>query len=212
MTRPEFESKLITDSIVLGVLHELYEQERHIEWDKFDFHPDPHQHASVGFSMSPEQGDQLYMLLRFARPATVIEFATSLGFSTIFLAAALREAGGGTVYSTELVPEKISEARRNIERAGLSDYVVLLEGDARQTLSAVPDDIDFAVIDGWAPEVSLEVLQTIEPKIRSGGLIYNENLDDVLIEYTRRSGSGYRSLTLPSGSAYKPAGELILRI
>ncbi|GAA4680355.1 O-methyltransferase [Gordonia humi] len=195
----------------MAVLHELYERERHIEWGSYDFDLDPYAHPETGFSMSPEQGDQLYLLARYGRATNVVEFATSLGFSTIFIAAALKEAGAGIVYSAELVPSKVEQARRNIDRAGLSDYVEILEGDAREALSSVPDRIDLAVIDGWIPAVSLEVLKTIEHKLRPGALVYNENLDDELIGYVKENGGRYRSMRLLSGSDYKPSGEVVLK-
>ncbi|MGO3327413.1 O-methyltransferase [Gordonia sp. (in: high G+C Gram-positive bacteria)] len=211
MPRPEFSSELITDERVFTVLHELYEQERHIEWDGYEYGLDPYAHPETGFSMSPEQGDQLYLLARYGRATNVVEFATSLGFSTIFLAAALKEAGAGVVYSAELVPSKVDQARKNIDRAGLSEHVEILEGDARETLARVPDGIDLAVIDGWIPAVSLEVLKTLEGRLRPGALVYNENLDDELIEYVKAHSDRYRSMRLLSGSDYKPSGEIILK-
>ncbi|RFU82633.1 hypothetical protein DY218_31830 [Streptomyces triticagri] len=209
--RPPFHSRLITDPGVLGVLDELYERERHINWEAYAHDPDPFQHSGTGFSLSPEQGDQLYLLVRHGQARHVVEFATSLGFSTIFLAAALRDGGRGRVYTAELVPEKAAQARENLARAGLGDYVTVLEGDARETLAAVPDGIDFALIDGWEPIVSLDVLRLIEPKLRSGALVYNENRDREFLDYVQAPDSGYGNVPLLSGSAYKPQGELSLR-
>ncbi|WP_019359827.1 O-methyltransferase [Streptomyces sp. AA1529] len=210
--RPPFRSALIRDQRVLDVLDELYERERHINWETYAHHPDPHHHTGTGFSLSPEQGDQLHLLVRYGRAHTVLEFATSLGFSTLFLAAALKDAGQGMVYTAELVPEKAQQARENIARAGLEDYVTLLEGDARDTLASVPEPIDFALIDGWAPTVSLDVLKVIEPKLRAGALVYNENRDPEFLDYVQEPGSGYVNLPLLSGSAFKPQGELSLRL
>ncbi|MGO1562380.1 MAG: O-methyltransferase [Actinomycetaceae bacterium] len=212
MPRDAHASRMITDPTVLSVLDELYERERHIDWETYPWHADPHRHAATGFSLSPEQGDQLYLLARYGRASNVVEFATSLGFATIYLAAAVRDAGGGVVRTAELVPAKAEQARENVERAGLGDHVEFLVGDARETLAGVPDGIDLALIDGWAPSVSLEVLRVIEPRLRSGALIYNENLDESFIDHVRGEGSGYRSVTLLSGSEYKPKGELAMRV
>ncbi|MEW2223310.1 class I SAM-dependent methyltransferase [Streptomyces sp. NPDC006990] len=210
--RPPFRSGLIRDQRVLDVLDELYERERHINWETYPHHPDPHHHTGTGFSLSPEQGDQLYLLVRYGLAHTVVEFATALGFSTLFLAAALRDAGKGMVYTAELVPEKVQQARENIARAGLEDYVTLFEGDARDTLASAPQPIDFVLIDGWAPTVSLDVLKVIEPKLRTGALVYNENRDREFLDYVQEPGSGYVNLSLLSGSAFKPRGELSLRV
>ncbi|MFD0312277.1 O-methyltransferase [Streptomyces sp. NPDC127119] len=209
--RPPFHSRVIKDERVLRVLDELYERERRINWGEYAHHPDPRHHAATGFSLSPEQGDQLYLLIRHGRARRVVEFATSLGFSTLFLAAAVRDGGGGRVYTAELVPEKVEQARENIARAGLADHVTFFEGDACETLAAAPEEIDFALIDGWEPKVSLDVLKVIEPKLRSGALIYNENQDREFLDHVQAPGSGYLNLPLLSGSAYKPQGELSMR-
>ena len=158
MTREAHSSRMITDPRVLAVLDELYEQERHIDWRSYDWHPDPHRHEGTGFSLSPEQGDQLYLLARYGRARTVVEYATSLGFSTIYLAAAVRDAGGGTVHTAELVPAKVERARANLERAGLAEHVTFHVGDARETLAAVPGEIDLALIDGRIGIVELNAL------------------------------------------------------
>ncbi len=44
----------------------------------------------------------------------VVEFATSVGMSTLFFAAAMRDNGGDTVIGSELVPAKVATARRNL--------------------------------------------------------------------------------------------------
>ncbi|SUP60414.1 O-methyltransferase [Streptomyces griseus] len=137
--RPPFRSALIQDRRVLDVLDEMYERERHIDWGAYAHHPGPHHHTGTGFSLSPEQGDQLYLLVRYGQARSVVEFATSLGFSTIFLAAAVRDSGQGQVYTAEIVPEKVRQARENIARAGLEEYVTFFEGDARESLASVPE-------------------------------------------------------------------------
>ncbi|MFE1801507.1 hypothetical protein ACFW9L_35840 [Streptomyces sp. NPDC059517] len=54
-------------------------------------------------------------------------------------------------------------------------------------------------------------MKVIEPKLRSGVLIYNENQDREFLDHVQAPGSGYLNLPLLSGSAYKPQGELSMR-
>ena len=110
---------------------------------------DPLDYAEYGFSIVPDQGDLIYLLCRGMRATRVVDFATSIGMSAIYFAAAMRDNGGGTVIGSELVPEKVTTARRNLADAGLADYVDIREGDSRQTLSSVGGPVDFALIDGW---------------------------------------------------------------
>ena len=81
--------------------------------------------------VSPEGGRLLYTLIRASRPATVVEFGTSFGISTIHLAAAVRDNGTGRVVSTELNAAKVARARANLAEVGLADVVTILAGDAR---------------------------------------------------------------------------------
>jgi predicted O-methyltransferase YrrM len=51
----------------------------------------------VSFPVSAEVGNLLYALVRASRPQTVVEFGTSFGVSTIYLAAAVADNGAGHV-------------------------------------------------------------------------------------------------------------------
>src|SRR6516164_3281959 len=81
---------------------------------------DPFAYAEYGFSIVPEQGDLIYLICRGLRTKRVVEFATSTGMSTLYFAAAIRDNGGGTVIGSEIVPEKLRVARRNLAAAGLA--------------------------------------------------------------------------------------------
>src|SRR5271154_4465104 len=132
---------------------------------------DPFDYAEYGFSISPEQGDLIYLLCRGMRATRVVDFATSIGMSAIYFAAAMRDNGGGTVIGSELLPEKVRTATRNLADAGLADYADIREGDARQTLSAVGGPVDFALIDGWPngnePSLARLVIKILAPQIRT---------------------------------------------
>ena len=52
---------------------------------------DPHAYQDFGFSIHPEQGDLIYLLCRALGAKRVAEFATSVGVSTIYFAAAIRD-------------------------------------------------------------------------------------------------------------------------
>ena len=90
----------------------------------------------VPLPVSRETGVLLYMLARGSGARTVVEFGTSFGISTLHLAAALRDNGGGRLVTTEFEPSKVARARRNLTAGGLADLVEIREGDALQTLGA----------------------------------------------------------------------------
>ncbi|HEX4572266.1 MAG TPA: class I SAM-dependent methyltransferase, partial [Dongiaceae bacterium] len=103
---------------------------------------DPALYAEFGFSIHPAQGDLIYLLCRALGARRVVEFATSIGMSTLYFAAAIRDNGGGTVIGAEIVPEKLRVARRNLAAAGLAAWVDLRPGDARETLRDLGGPVD----------------------------------------------------------------------
>ncbi len=93
--------------------------------------------AEIYMPVSAASGRLLYMLVRAARPATVVEFGTSFGISTLYLAAAARDNGTGHVITTELSASKARAARETFTATGLDDVITLLHGDARETLAGL---------------------------------------------------------------------------
>jgi predicted O-methyltransferase YrrM len=128
-------------------------------------------------AVSPETGTMLYMLARAANARTIVEFGTSFGVSTLHLAAALRDNGGGRLIGTEFEPSKVARARENLAAAGLSDLVEIREGDALETLARdLPEAIDFVLLDGAKP-LYPSILSLIEKRLRVGALIVADNAD-----------------------------------
>jgi len=128
-------------------------------------------------AVSAETGKLLYMLARAADAHAIVEFGTSFGVSAVYLAAALRDNGGGQLIGTEFEPSKVLRARENLTAAGLSDLVEIREGDALVTLARdLPDTIDLVLLDGAKP-LYPKVLSLIETHLRIGALIVADNAD-----------------------------------
>jgi predicted O-methyltransferase YrrM len=150
----------------------------------------------VPLAVSRSTGDLLYMLARSTRATTAVEFGTSFGLSTICLAAALRDNGGGQLVTSEFEPFKVARAQANLAAAGLVDLVEFREGDALDTLSRdLPDSIDLLLLDG-AKALYLEVLDLVALRLRPGALIVADNADfcPSYLEHVRAPGSGFRSV------------------
>lgn len=146
--------------------------------------------------VSRETGALLYMLTHLSQARTIVEYGTSFGISTLYLAAGLRDNGGGHLIATEFEPAKIRRARQHLVEAGLDDLVELREGDALQTLSAgLPPSIDLVLLDG-AKALYGDILDLLEPRLRPGALVIADNADDSegYLERMREPGSGYLSL------------------
>jgi predicted O-methyltransferase YrrM len=156
--------------------------------------------------VSIDAGRWLYVLARGSAPGTIVEFGTSFGISTIYLAAAVRDRGAGRVITTELHPGKAERARDYIAATGLADLVDIRVGDALETLHDVRGGVALAFLDGWK-ELYLPFLRTIERSLLPGAMVVADDLDlfpDALREYlayVRDSAHGYVSVTLPVGDA-----------
>jgi predicted O-methyltransferase YrrM len=153
-------------------------------------------HAEHFLAVSPAYGRFLYAIARARKASRIVEFGTSMGISTIYLAAALRDNGGGQLIGSELEPSKVARARANLEAAGLADLAEIREGDALETLKDVGGAVDILLIDG-AFSLYLQVLKLIEPRLASGAVILGENAFawDYL-DYVRNPANGYLSQPL----------------
>jgi predicted O-methyltransferase YrrM len=120
--------------------------------------------------VSADGGRLLYNLVRATKPATVVEFGTSYGISTLHLAAAVRDNGTGRVVTTEMSRTKAASARDTFAATGLDDVITVLEGDALQTLAALTQPVGFLFLDGWK-DLCLPVLRLLEPHIAPGTLV-----------------------------------------
>ena len=150
-------------------------------------------HAEHFLAVSPAYGRFLYAIARARRAARIVEFGTSMGVSTIYLAAALRDNGGGQLIGSELEPTKVVRARANLQAAGLAE---IREGDALETLDDVGGEVDVLLIDGaWS--LYLPVLRLIEPKLAPGAVILGENaFASDYLDYVRDPANCYLSQPL----------------
>ena len=153
----------------------------------------------IHMPVSAETGTLMYMLARANKARAIVEYGTSFGISTIHLAAAVRDNGGGRVIGSELEPSKLAHARANLEAAGLADLVEIREGDALQTLARdLPDTIDLVLLDGHKA-LYAKILALLEPRLRSGTFLIADNADACpeFVAQVRKPDSGY--LSIPFG-------------
>lgn len=146
-------------------------------------------------AVSRETGALLYMLARSRNARTIVEFGTSFGISTLHLAAALRDNGGGHIITSEFEPSKVARARDNLTAGGLIDLVEIREGDALQTLSDnLPDTIDLLLLDG-AKALYPEILSLVESRLKPGALVVADNADysPEYLARVRSPANGYMS-------------------
>jgi predicted O-methyltransferase YrrM len=151
--------------------------------------------------VSPKQGRFLYSAARSIGARRVVEFGSSFGISATYLAAAVRDNGGGIVIGSELEPNKVATARRNLGEAGLDGLVEIREGDARETLRDPGGSVDLVFLDGFK-QLYLPVLQMLIPHLRSGSIVIADNIFTFrvalapYVSFVQDPANGFLSMTL----------------
>ena len=125
--------------------------------------------------LSCERGTFAYQLARSIKAKRIVEFGTAFGVSTVYLAAAIKDNGGGIVIGSEMEPSKITQARKNLGELGLADYVEIHEGDARQTLADPGGTVDLLLVDGHK-DFYLYIVKLLLPHFRSGSVVLADNV------------------------------------
>ncbi len=115
----------------------------------------------------------LKFLMRFQRPARILEVGTAVGFSALLM---LEYAPLGCHVTTiEKDEKRIPEAKENFRRAGKEGAVTLLEGDAADLLKELEGPFDLVFMDaakGQYPRFLPEVCRLLAP----GGLLVSDNV------------------------------------
>jgi len=150
--------------------------------------------------VSAQGGSLLYSLVRASRPDTVVEFGTSFGISTIYLAAAVTDNGAGRILTTELSEAKAAAAQANLTEAGVAAPVTILPGDALTTLASVEGPIGLVLLDGWK-DMCLPVLMLLEDRLAPGALVVADDSTFSsmagYLAYVRDPASGYVNVSFP---------------
>jgi len=166
--------------------------------------------SDVYINVSADVGRFLYLVARTLGARRVVEFGTSFGISTIYLAAGVRDAGGGEVIGTELDPGKHRAATDDIAAAGLDDVATVRLGDARETLRDVAAPVDLLFLDGWK-DLYLPVLELMTPKLRPRAVVLADNIHTFksalapFVAHVRDGQRGFHSVTLAIGSGLEYA-------
>jgi predicted O-methyltransferase YrrM len=120
-----------------------------------------------------EVGALLRVMAAAAGATRMLEIGTAIGYSSIWLAGALPP--DGTLFTMERDPDRAREARENIARAGLTDRVMVMVGDAQLLIAKVAGPFDLIFQDGdkrlYGP-----MLDRLVDLLRPGGLLITDNV------------------------------------
>jgi caffeoyl-CoA O-methyltransferase len=125
-------------------------------------------------AVSEEDGRFLRVLVGATNARQVLEIGAASGYSAIWIGMGLRQTGGRLV-TIEYDPARAKEAAANVQRAGLSDIVQVIAGDAFKEIPKVQGQFDLVFLDAWKPDYK-KFFDLVFPRVTPGGLFLAHNV------------------------------------
>lgn len=125
-------------------------------------------------AVSEEDGRFLRILIASTGAKHVLEIGAASGYSGIWLGLGARETGG-RVTAIEYDPQRATEAAANITRAGLSDVVTVIQGDAFAEIPKLTGTFDLVFLDAWKPDYQ-RFFDLVYPRLTPAGVFVAHNV------------------------------------
>ena len=125
-------------------------------------------------AVSEEDGRFLRLLVVTSGAKRALEIGAASGYSAIWMGLGMRETGGKLV-TIEYDKARASQAAANIKKAGLSDIVQVISGDAFAEIPKVAGTFDFVFCDAWKRDYQ-KFFDMVFPRIDKGGLFLGHNV------------------------------------
>ena len=160
-------------------------------------------HDTGQLAVSEEDGRFLRLLVASTGARRALEIGGASGYSAIWMGMALKETGG-TLVSIEYDPRRARELADNIRRAGLSNVVQVVQGDAFQQIPKVAGTFDFVFLDAWKKDYK-RFLDLVFPRLDKGGLFVAHNVVNKksemgdYLEAIQKNPSLWTTIVSPSG-------------
>jgi predicted O-methyltransferase YrrM len=154
-------------------------------------------------AVSEEDGRFLRVLIAASGSKRALEIGGASGYSAIWMGLALRETGGRLI-TIEYDPARAKELAENIKRAGLSDVVQVLAGDAFAQIPPISSSFDFVFLDAWKKDYK-RFFDLVYPRLDKGGLFVAHNVVNKKNEMTdfldavQKHPSLWTTIVSPSG-------------
>lgn len=153
-------------------------------------------------ALHPDAARFLYVTALAAKARNIVEVGTSRGYSTLWLALVAQKTGG-KVLTCEIDPARAEEAKTYFEKAGLSDYIEVLVGDARHTLRDRDEPVDLLFLDADKGQYET-YFDVVYKRLGVGSLVIADNVTshaDELLDYISyvQNHPNLESVTVPVG-------------
>jgi predicted O-methyltransferase YrrM len=125
-------------------------------------------------AISEEDGRFLRLLVASRGTRRALEIGGASGYSGIWIGQGLRQTGGRLI-SIEYDPVRAKEAAENIARAGLSDIVQVIHGDAFAEIPKLDGSFDMIFLDAWKQDYK-RFFDMTWPRLDLGGVFLAHNV------------------------------------
>jgi caffeoyl-CoA O-methyltransferase len=125
-------------------------------------------------SVSEEDGRFMRVLVMANGSKRALEIGSAYGYSAIWIGLGLRNTGGHLT-TIEYDAPRAKAAADNIRRAGLSDIVTVVPGDAFKEVPKVAGTFDFVFLDAWKPDYK-KFFDLVFPRLAPRGLFLAHNV------------------------------------
>jgi caffeoyl-CoA O-methyltransferase len=154
-------------------------------------------------AVSEEDGQFLRVMVASSGATRALEIGGANGYSAIWIGLGLRQTGG-TLTTIEYDPARAKIAAENIRRAGLSDIVTVVSGDAFVQIPKVAGEFDFVFLDAWKRDYK-RFFDMVYPRLRTRGLFLAHNVVNKrsemgdFLDAVQKNPNVMTSIVLPSG-------------
>jgi predicted O-methyltransferase YrrM len=125
-------------------------------------------------AVSEEDGKFLRVMVAAEKAKSVLGIGAASGYSGIWLGLGARESGGKVV-SIEYDPQRAKEAAANIQKAGLTDVVRVVHGDAFAEIPKLSGNFDLVFLDAWKPDYK-KFFDMVYPRMNAGAVFLAHNV------------------------------------
>jgi caffeoyl-CoA O-methyltransferase len=125
-------------------------------------------------AVSEEDGRFMRLMIASSGAKRALEIGGASGYSAIWIGMGLR-ATGGRLVTIEYDPVRAQELAENVKRAGLSDIVQVVSGDAFEQIPKLPGTFDFVFLDAWKKDYK-RFFDMVYPRLDARGLFLAHNV------------------------------------
>jgi predicted O-methyltransferase YrrM len=125
-------------------------------------------------AVSEEDGRFLRLMVATSGAKHALEIGGASGYSAIWIGLGLRDTGG-RLTTIEYDPQRAKELAEHIKRAGRSDIVTVVAGDAFQAIPKIDGTFDFVFLDAWKRDYK-RFFDMVYPRMNKGGLFIAHNV------------------------------------